>query len=216
MATYEDIQNKIWRAVSDPSQSQVSTSLMYDAVCMAHDALLPWVPRCELSVFTAGSDGANFALPADLYQIDAVQDTNTGLFIPKATLAPRGTRSVGVYADNDWAEYPTGTLTLARAISEGQQLTVYYRAYWTKPANEDDTTFVITVPSVAIAGLIYWACAHCQLARSTNASFLAQFKTRVDSGNPEDNPLEQSAKFFLNRFQQVMNNMPPYTKVVQG
>jgi hypothetical protein len=209
---YTELATKVLRLLDDPDGAVYSEELVWDGVCGAHDALMPYIPKFSVHTFTAGSAGDTFTLPSDLYSIQAVKVVETRKFVPRATLAPTSVRS-SVEEDNDWLEYPHGTLSLSAALSEGDELMLFYFAYWDKPASETDLNFVIEVPPAAWIGLQLYAASQCLLAKSSNSANIRQFNVRVDSGNPEHNPLKAEAETYRHLFYQEMKAMPPYVKV---
>lgn len=213
---YGSLVTRIQRLVDDANGTIYSEDLIWDGVCEAHDAILPWVPKFASTILTAGSNGSLFQLPSDLYTIQAVKDVNSGKFLPRATLTPssyRYTTSTG--EANDWIEYPQGYLSLAAAMTEGDQLELYYFAYWSKPPTETSLTFVIEVPTAAQYGICLYAASNCLLAKSTSSANIRQYNVRVDSGTPVDNPLKDQSEFYRHLFYQEMKMMPPYVKVSQ-
>jgi hypothetical protein len=211
---YDDLVPKVLRLLDDPDGAIFSEELVWDGICGAHDALMPYLPKFAVETLTAGSAGDSFLLPADLYTIQAVQDVDSGLVIPRATLAPRTAKSIAE-EDNDWTEYPHGYLSLSVAKDEGDQLKLFYFAYWSKPASESDADFVIEVPQAAWVGLQLYAASQSILAKSSNTANIRQFNIQVDSGNPEHNPLKAQAELYRHLFYQEMKMMPPYVKVGQ-
>jgi hypothetical protein len=213
MTTYTDLVGKLLRALKDPDQGTYDEDLCYDAIIAAHEAVLPWVSKRLVYEITSGSDGNNFGLPADVYEIQAVQLVSSGLFIPRATLSS-GTARSNPYAENDWIETPSGALSLSLDLAEGDELRVYYLAYWSEPEDANDGSFVIEVPRIAHMGMVYYAASHCMLTAAVSAASLGQYKTRVDSGNPEHNPLKEMSSFFRQLFYTEMKSMPAYQKAV--
>lgn len=213
--TYSTLVSRVYRLLGDSNQNQFADDLIYDGILGSHQAILPWVPKFAVVTLSSGSSLSNLTLPSDCYQVDTLQEVDTGKFIPKSTLAPQTYRNVGDYADYDWVIYPSGYLNMSRELDEGEEFKLYYRAFWSMPTSESDLTFVIEVPQHAHAGMLYWAVSHVLLSKAQQASNLGQFRTRVDSGTPEDNPWDLLSDVFLKRFYQEMKLMPPYTKVSQ-
>jgi len=209
--TYAQFVGKVQRLISDPDGTVYSDELLHDAVCAAHDAVLPWVPNYNDVVLTAGSDGDLFILPTDVYDLQAVQVVETMLFIPRATLASGTTRGYTL-AENDWIESPRGYLSLSKALSEGATLSLHYLASWPKPPLPGSTTFVIRVPEYAHQGMIYYAASIVLTPPIVDTATLNPFKSRVDSGNPEHNPMRDVSNWFRQLWLQEMKNMPPYQK----
>jgi hypothetical protein len=211
MTTYNDIVGRLTRLLKDPDQATYDEDICFDAITAAHRAILPWVPKLQVAVLTAGSDGDTFNLPTDVYEMQAVQTISDYLFIPKATLA-YGTARGNPNAQNDWIEAPDGYLSLSTALSENAQINLYYFAFWGEPPLATSSTFPIEVPKHAHNGMVYYAASHCLLTASLDAASIGQFKTRVDSGNPEHNPLKEMSTFYRRLFETEMKLMPTYAK----
>lgn len=213
MATYDNIQQRIYRLLNDPGATTYSDELVYDGVLAAHEAILPWVPKFMTATLTTGSDGQTLTLPADVYSVQALRNVDSGAFIRKANMAPGTVRHADVSQVVDWIEYPIGYLNLSPEVDAGTLYTLYYHAYWNTPASATDTTFVMEVPRHALQGLMLYACAVVLSPSAINSASIRQFNLRVDSGTPEDNPLKVEADYMLRRFYQEMKMMPPFTKV---
>ncbi len=209
--TYAQFSLKVLRLISDPNFEIYSEETIHDAVCSAHDAILPWMPCYGELELTAGSDGANFALPENIYDLQAVQDVSTGKFIYKATIAA-GTVRGNTQADNDWIESPKGNLSLSIPITETYKLKLYYLSYWPKPPLPSSSSFVITVPPVAHQGMIYYAASVALTSVIVDTATLGPFKSRVDSGTPQHNPMKDVSDWFRALWLQEMKLMPPYQK----
>lgn len=214
--TYSSFIEKIYRQLSDPDQENdnYSEETVYDAVCAAHDAVLPWIPKFnEVDlVATSGSGLRYLELPEDVYDIQAVQlIDDDGVFISRATLAPGTARGVST-AENDWTESPSGYLSLANDLDEGETVRVYYIAHWGMPTSANDSSFVMKVPTHAHQGMIYYALSIILSPTIMDTATLGPFKSKVDSGTPVHNPHRDVANWFRSLFLQEMKMMPPYQK----
>ena len=213
--TFGDFVQRVLRTLGDPAQSLFDDELIFDGALAAHQAILPWIPKYASHTFTTGSGGElEYALPSDCYQVQSVQLVVDGTFIPKATLAPNTARNIGTQGDyQDWIEYPYGYVSLSSALSEDAELKVYYFALWDAPTSDADQDFVFTAPQQAHQGMVYYAASHCLLPKAVDAANIRQFNQRMDSGNPEHNPLKVEAKYLLERFYGEMKLMPPFVRV---
>jgi hypothetical protein len=207
--TFGDFIGKVLRVLGDPDQSLFEDDIIWDGAVAAHEAVLPWIPKYAEHTFTSGSEGV-YALPLDCYQIQSVQDVTTGAYLPKATLAPGTARNIDT-SYNDWIEYPLGYISLN--TTPAGNLRLYYFAFWNAPTSETDQSFVLEVPQMAHLGMIYYAASHCLIPKAVDSAQIRQFNQRMDSGNPEHNPLKVEAKYLLERFYQEMKMMPSYVRV---
>jgi hypothetical protein len=210
MTTYGDIRGKVLRVLGDPTGAVYSTDLVYDGVIAAHRAILPWVPKFSEYTYTS-SGSSSFALPSDVYRMEAVKDVGRGMFLPKIQMSPNIVNAN--LKNNTWIEYPSGFLSFSDIVESGAQITIYYQSYWIEPSSGSAST--IEVPLQSHTGLIYYACSHILLQKAVNSASLRQYNTKVDSGVPEDNPLKTMMEVFLNRFYQEMKLMPQFTRATQ-
>ena len=214
MTEYVELHDRLLRLLNNPAGDKYDDDLIYDGFIGAHEAILPWVPKYNVSTLTAGSNGDTFALPSDVYSIQAVQRVEDGKFLSRANMAPALQRNVDSNIENDWIEYPSGYLSLHSALDEGDELNVYYLAHWNTPTAAADFNFVIEVPRHAHQGMIYYAASHTLYPVTVSTAAIRRWNLRVDSGDPEDNPLEIIANIYLKRFHEEMKMMPPYVKAI--
>jgi hypothetical protein len=215
MATYDFVQSRIYRLLNDPNGSTYSDELVYDGLLAAQEAILPWVPKKAVQTVTSGSDGYLLVLPSDLYMIQAIREVETGKFLLKGTMAPGTVRHDDYQTFLDWIDYPDGYVSFNYQVDEGSEYEVYYFAHWGIPSNASDITFVMEVPQYAHQGLVYYAGAHVLIPSAVNSATIRQFNLRVDSGDPEHNPLKVEADYLRSLFFTEMKLMPPYVKVIQ-
>lgn len=211
--TLDTLAGRIYRLLEDPDQQTYSEELVYDGVIGAHDAVLHWVPCKKVATLTAtsGSGASIFELPADLFEIESVITASTGNVMSSATLSA-GTSRGNPNAENDWLRYPNGYLSVSNALSANEVLTLYYIAFWPKPADETDVDFVIKVPAAAHQGMIYYAASHATAASSVPTAQIRQFATKVDAGTPIHNPLKDISSWFMERFFLEMKMLPTSVK----
>lgn len=208
MTTFGELKQIIIRMLGDEESAGASpiegtaysAELLQDAIHGALDAILPWVWKRSTSTLAAST--SVFTLPADFYRVEAIWDSTSELYLSPTLMAPG---QAGPFTgENGWYEYPEGSLTLYTALdTDGGKL--YYAAKWTKPTS--DATALET-PAYATTGIALWACSYCQLPKATLASDLGQYKRRMDSGDPTDNPLIDMSTYFLKRFDIEMTRMP--------
>lgn len=212
---YSDFADKILRVLNDPDGDTHEDELIFDGVLGAHRAILPWVKKTGTNTFTAtsGSGGYLFELPSDMYEIEAVELVNQNRKIVGRALLSPGSARRSSSVDNDWIVYPHGYLSLSETIPVGQEVKIYYSAYWTPPVNALDASFVIEVPDGAHMGMIYYAAAHTLTRQAGRTSNIRQFLSNPDRGTPVQNPLLDMCKWFLERFAHEMKLQPPYRAI---
>jgi len=212
---YRDFYGMVLNTLKADKDGTYSDELIYEAVCNATDAILPWVPKASLTTFVADGILDRFSLPADCYNVEAVQDADLGNFVEKDNIAAgkiRNSTSTNTSVKSfSWIEYPRGQIYLSRVIEADRNIRVYYTAYFNKPESKDDFDFVLETPRFAVAGMIFWASAYCVLPFATGSAQVRQWNQRIDSGTPTDNALEQNARFYRQLFVDEMSRVPRMT-----
>jgi hypothetical protein len=206
--TYTSLLQRVARLISDPDVSIYDEGLYYDAICAAHDAVLPWLPNYCTAEATSGS-WIGYKLPDDAYDVQSVK-IGTGNFIPKSTLASGTNRPTSLTAC-DWIETPKGYLSLS-ASDITDPVYVNYLGYWPKPPQTGNAQFPIAVPACGHQGMVFYAASLVVTPVIVDISTLGPFKLRVESGTPEDNPMMRTSEWFRQLFLQEMKMMPPYQK----
>lgn len=211
MTTLGELRLQILRLLGNPDGEGYSDDLLFDAIGMAFDAILPWTPKTSKVGFTGDGTKTSFALPVDLYEVEAVI-TDLGEVLPKAYLQTG--QKIGTYSinANDWLLYPNGYITFSRAISSEVVFTLYYLAHWTKPTTGTDLTTIIEIPERSLIGICLYSAAYAIFPEAIGASEVRQFGTRVDSGNPEHNPMQRTALYLLDLFHREMSRHPKHQK----
>jgi len=208
MSTYAELVQKVGRLISDPDISTYSEEIYWDAICAAHDAILPWLPNYQSVLLTSGSSGV-YTLPSNVYEIQAVQISD-GKYLNRATLTAGTTRAASL-SDCDWIENPKGFLSLSYTDNT-DPVTVHYHGFWSKPPTPNANTFVIAVPACGHMGMVYYAASIVITPVIVDTSTLGPFKQRIDSGTPQMNPMKDTSEWFRVLFLQEMKMMPPFQK----
>lgn len=205
--TFGALSDRITRLVDDV----VDDELLVEAISASFDAILPWMPKLASVALATDGKLTVFSLPDDFYDIEALLDESTGSPLPRASLASGGYFGTSVN-DNNWLLYPSGSISLSKAATT--KLTLYYLAHYAKP---DDTTTddsALEIPDKAEMGVALYASAYLMLPDIVSIAEISQFKTKVDSGNPEHSPRMRAAEYMLKLFRDEMNRHPSYQRVI--
>jgi len=186
--------------------TQTNESVLLSGIEAALDATSQriWKP----SVFEIETAVTEIDIPDDLIEIEAVLDRKT------QTLIERVRFMVGNEPGQGFITYPYGKITLTSEAEEGVK--IYYSALWEKPVVDayhpliDDVP--LSCPAVLTNAVVFYATAYCMLQRASGSAVLRQYNTKVDSGNPEDNPTYEMAKAFMTMFETEMKRIPQMTK----
>lgn len=212
MTTFGELKNRVLRLLSDPSGAGYSDDLILDAISAAHDGILPWVPKTGSTTLTGDGVTAAFSLPSNFYAVEAIVDDSTGELLPQSVLTPGRYFGDSTTNTNDWILNPSGQITFSKEISSGCTYTLMYLATWSKPVSGSPTDLVLEPPASAIVGMSLYAAAYALLPSAVSASEVRQFNTRVDSGNPEHNPMQRAADYLMKLFANEMNRHPKYQR----
>ena len=211
MTTVSDLRLRVGRMLNDVTLDGYEEGLFYDALSAALDAILPWTPKTGSSTIT-GNGGNTYVLPDNCYQIEACVDNDSGVILPSAQLIPGHTRGEQISGENDWLEYPYGSITFSKSLTVGETYTLYYLAHWDKPEDKSSDNDDLEPPQYAHQGLLLYSSAYMLFPTAISASEVRQFNTKVDSGNPEHNPMQESATYLLRLFNDEMNRHPRHQK----
>lgn len=198
---------------SSIGNSNVS-ELIFDGLISGHNAILPWVPNYKETTIS-GSDGRKFTLPDDVYSVEGVYDPTTTIIYEQASLSKGNAWGLSTSNDIYWYPIPTGYISLNRTLTSGTELGIIYRGMWNVPSSISDTDFVVTVPKFAIFGVALFAASYVVAVLSGDTSALRQYNSRIDSGTPTDNPVQNTSEFFMKRFIAEMGRMPALQRIME-
>lgn len=215
--TFSDLKARIVRVLGDivipgtsggdPTQGTTYDQyLLKDSVHAALDAIT--IRRFKSAIMIIAGDYGQAEIPENLIEVEAVLDLTNNIFLEQVPLTVGKGMSPG--GRLGWYIYPTGTLMFTDDLGDsGAEL--YYSAYWEKPEDDED---LIEPPDITATALVMYAASYCLLNSATQASSIRQFATKIDSGKPTDNPLEQSSTYFMKRFEIELQRIPPSPKGV--
>jgi hypothetical protein len=212
MVTFEDLQGRILRMIGDAEGAVYQDDRLRDAINAALDAILQWIPKLGMTTFTGDGSTMSFALPSDCYDVEAIVAEATGEALSRIVFAPGVVFSSLTSTENLWIFAPSDQITFAKAIPDGSVYDVRYLSAWAKISDTTVPTTAIEPPDWTVVGLTLYATAYLLTADSLDTANLRQYNTRVDSGNPEHNPIQKSVSYLLTLFNQEMNRHPRYQR----
>ncbi len=191
-----------------------ASELIYDGLIAGHTAILPWVPNYKETTIS-GSDGRKFTLPDDVFSVEGVYDPSTTVIYEQAALSTGNAWGLSTSNNIYWYPIPTGYISLNRVLTSGTELGIIYRGMWGVPADITDIDFVVTIPKFAVFGVALFAASYVIGILSGDTSALRQYNTRIDSGTPSDNPVQNTSEFFMKRFINEMGRMPALQRIME-
>jgi len=212
--TWGNLHPQIARKLNDEAGRRYSEELLRDAV---NDALRAFASSHTGLVKThqVVGDGATatFPLPADMVEsrdagVVAVEWTS-GYFLQRMEPFPGTTLPPAAYL-----LLPNATIRFGTAPTSGQTVTIYYVAYY--PAVVDNTS-EIAVPGWAVEAIKLYTAAVALDTYVAKAANLGQYKSRRESGEPEDNPLQELARYYFERYNIILSLHPaPQYELMMG
>jgi hypothetical protein len=161
------------------------------------------------------ADTASLALPDDFLDPGPIWLSNgsTRQLLSPAPLRPGETLpdSEAVGDESDFYWWPEGTINFFRQVASGNTLRVHYWAYWSVPS-EPEAEEVIPIPRWLESPVKWNMLMQAMTKPGAQAAYLAQFKTKRDSGDPEDNPLIVSARFYKRLYDGDLAEKPPQNR----
>lgn len=211
MSKVSELRDRVYRMLSNPEQDAYNIELFIDGLSAALDAILPWYPKTGIEELV-GDGGNIYDLPEGYYQIESCISQANGQLLPRASLFPDLYRGDYAQGPNNWIEFPHGSITFSKKLPVGEIYEIYYLAHWSKPTSSDMNSKELETPKYLDHALALYTTAQMLLPSAVSAAEVRQFNTRVDSGHPEHNPMQQSTLYLLRLFTDEMNKHPRYQK----
>ncbi len=219
MNTVADLKKRILLLLGDDVASgagepiyggQYSEDALLAGVHAALDAVLPWVWKRSVFELNTSDDGYVFTLPDDFYQVEGIAESlsisnNTLVYGRYAPMETFRAREVLDSSQAYWMLFPRGKVTFSGKITLTAGAKMFYAATWTKPT---DDTEVLETPEYALTALSLYAASNCLLGKAVAAANIRQYGTKVDSGNPEDNPMLSVSTYLQRVFDISVQRFP--------
>jgi len=206
MSKYLDVHQRV-RQYLKVSSITFSDQLLLDGINAGMKAIVPWLPKKKVAQCL--TSGSMVALPDDVYLVDALYSPDNSYWLPHMTIRSGPAPSASLPM---WMEYPNGYISLTSENLDGKYLDVYYFSDWVEATTTGSATESLDTPSFADLAIVYYACSYCLVSGAMQSSQLRQFNTKIDSGNPDDNPLKEMSIVLMQRFMNEVKLFPPIEK----
>lgn len=195
------------RLLDDDGVSQAYTDqYILDALGYALAAISKWLPNESTTQITGDGSQLSWQI-ADAHVINGVLNDETNIFLDKATLEPGARR--GAADELDWVDYPRDTVLFSDAPDVGDTYTVYYAEDYPLPSSDADDTYVVPVQPAGHLALMYYTMATMLSREVMRTALTKRFGDRQqDSGTPEDNPMQQAQRHFMDMFHIEVERLP--------
>jgi len=200
---------------SDLSSATWSVEDLRDYLSDALAAISAHTARERVFEKELAADTASLVLPDDFLDPGPVWLLSGGTrqFLTPVPLKPGevlpDSEAVGDESDFYW--WPEGTLNFVRQVASGNTLRVHYWAYWSVPT-EPEAEEMLAIPRWLESPVKWHMLMQAMSKPSAQAAYLAQFKTKRDSGDPEDNPLIVAARFYRRQYDLDLSEKPPQNR----
>jgi hypothetical protein len=194
--------------VTDTVTGKVTPALLLkDSIRAGLKAILPWAWKSKTATIASATEVLE--LPSDIYRIEGVYDEDGEAYLNELVMSAGYARASD--SGNAWLEYPDGYLTFLTELSDGG--TLYYSAQWAEPTLDEE---VIEAPATCIPGIAFYAASYCLLPKALSTGTLGQYKMKVDSGVPTDNPILDMSNAFMKRFELEMSRIAGKSRGVKS
>ena len=185
-----------------------SADVLKDSIQAGLKAILPWAWKSKIVVI-APSTTTVLELPSDVYRIEGVYDEGNVSYLNELVMSAGLAQASD--SGNAWLEYPDGYLTFLSGLEDGGVL--YYSAQWADPVLDEE---FIEAPAICIPGIAFYAASYCLLPKALSTGTLGQYKMKVDSGVPTDNPILDMSNAFMKRFELEMSRIAGKSRGVKS
>jgi hypothetical protein len=212
MTTWSKLRDRTLRTLNDTDRDKASWTDddMLDYINAALGAVSVHTAQEKVHEQTVAQTTTVLVLPVDCIGVKSVLlGTSTSLtLLKRAALMPGETVSLTTNSlPKNWAEPVAGQVMFFPGPVPAQALLkVGYLSNWPTIVNDDDD---LPVPYWLLEALHFYMLYLSQIKPGTQAASLGQYKTKVDSGQPENNPLKAFAEYCFQQYQRVLNEHAP-------
>ena len=206
-----DLRDSVLRLLeAEDTPEVINTDLILDGIGAALRALNQYCPKQSSTTLAAGS--TTYTLPSDCFDVEAVIDNDTGKIFKRILLVP-GQNLSDLFSGNAWILSPTGSITFLETTES--DITLHYLANWYVPTSDDNDDLILEPPESLKTGLLFYSTAYCLVPGAQSSGETGQWKTKIDSGNPEHNPLMKVANWLIKWAEIEWSRQPQYQRAQQ-
>jgi hypothetical protein len=191
----------IGRKVNDPTATKYAGSLLDNANAALRLLATVHTGLASVSDYTGDGETTQFPLPGNCVEdrIHGVYNVTNDTWLTRVSFFPGSPLDEGYYV------WPNGYINFSPYIVDTYIYRLHYVAYF--PELVDDLS-VLYVPNWAVEAVTLYTAGRVLEDYASQMAVLSQFKTRVDSGNPEDQPILQLSKHYIEQFYELVNQHP--------
>lgn len=216
---------QIGRKLNDESHATWSEDLLRDCV---NDALraLASTHTGYASDFDITGDGSTwqYDLPSNIVQTpDAgvyavLWDSEENAWLKELDYWPNTAWESSTRSSSSnplgYVLWPQGKISFSRIPADGQEVTVHYVRHYYEVTS---SSTVINVPTWALEAIKLYTCAAALEPMGVKTGKIARFKTRRESGDPEDNPVLLLVRHYMDRYHEILrsHSAPQYALLAE-
>ena len=191
----------VGRKVNDPDATKYNASLLNNANAALRLLATTHTGLASVSDYVGDGETTQFSLPSNCIEnrVHGVYNSTYDVWLSKVTFFPGKPLDTGYYV------WPDGYINFSPYIASSSTYQVHYVAYF--PEIENDSS-VIQIPPWAIEPVVLYTAGRTLEDHASQMAVLGQFRTRVDSGSPEDQPVLQLSKRYIEQFYELVNRHP--------
>jgi hypothetical protein len=159
--------------------------------------------------YATGGSSPDVVLPDDYIDLYAVYSNELQMFLEQKEYWPGvayDTSTDETYRADGYIEWPHGTVRLMKTPAvDAAGIEIWYFGQWPTLSG---STATVEVPLWSHEALLCYAAAFALLPSLTDATFLNEYKTRVDSGTPVMNPLKLAVDAYMARYEYLLRDRP--------
>jgi len=198
---YGSLKLVVGRKVNDSSALKYAESILDNTNAALR--VLASIHTGLASTFDITGDGetTQFSLPGNCVdgRIQGVYHTDDDIWLTKVDFFPGASLDLGYYV------WPNSLINFNPYIDEDDIMRLHYVAYYSEIATDAD---VLSIPTWAIEAVALYAAGRTLEDHSAQYAQLGQVRTRIDSGNPEDQPVLRLAERYIQQFYDLINQHP--------
>lgn len=213
------VEPKLIRILKSVATSESDADLRMDGFNAALEDFSAHTAKRAKTEFTGDGSTIAFNLPSDfLATPDAIQGVRIAsgqslgetegwleeqIFVPGENYS-QWTDSSGI--PSLFFIWPNDKINILPVMASGTKVEMYYHAAW---GEVTAGTSVIDAPRWALRLLNFYAAAYCIAPSGIKSAKIRQFNQKLDSGNPEDNPINEQADYYLKWYRTELAKYPP-------
>jgi len=192
--TVDEFRQYLEKLLDDPKLAEITRVI--NATNAALNALVAYEPRVDTYEFIGDGSTASFSLPDDYYWYAGFFDANGARL---TVLWPAESEYILESGEYSVIITPSGQVRFHPLLQLNDKVTLYYYARWPLVTDQNSQ---IGPAYHWLNALAYYASAELIIADALTAAGVRQFGTRIDSGNPEHNPVARQIEAFRKMFKE--------------